>query len=430
MPTATFAPGSATATVTIDPTADATVESDETVSLTLAAGTGYIIGTAGAVTGTITNDDGSPPPPPISDTYIPLTWNDPVFANVVETTSALSPSSGQSVSDRSIVLSGSGVAIFTDGPVTLDRIRARSREGYRGGRGEQYLSNMYIEVYGLSDDHADALQMYNPGNNGRVTLKNSTFRVDGTPGTPNAAYFTANDWMGAHVLENVLLSGGGFTLRIHGDGGTSMSLKNVYIEETGTQYLGPHSFPQVNGVRPAIVRWENVRWASTVNGQLVLGDLIPQQYGAVRDYTGATYGTRATTEAFTLGANGGRTYVGDSGSKTYTLTSYTDSLIASPCWVTDFKIGIDTLNGPNSTSITPVVLATKASAFTSAAVGALLNNTTVFPASGASIFKVGAMDGERVFLALNSGSSAFSATEDSIIEITGYSGHLAQLRVT
>ena len=53
----TFAAGSSTATVTVDPTADTTVESDETVALTLATGTGYTVGTTTAVTGTITNDD-------------------------------------------------------------------------------------------------------------------------------------------------------------------------------------------------------------------------------------------------------------------------------------------------------------------------------------------------------------------------------------
>ncbi|WP_353852217.1 Calx-beta domain-containing protein, partial [Microcystis sp. LE19-59.1C] len=39
----TFAAGSSTATVTVDPTADTTVESDETVILTLASGTGYTV---------------------------------------------------------------------------------------------------------------------------------------------------------------------------------------------------------------------------------------------------------------------------------------------------------------------------------------------------------------------------------------------------
>ncbi|MEB3191784.1 MAG: glycoside hydrolase family 9 protein [Snowella sp.] len=55
--TITFAANSATATLTIDPTADTTIESNETVALTLATGTGYTIGTTAAVTGTITNDD-------------------------------------------------------------------------------------------------------------------------------------------------------------------------------------------------------------------------------------------------------------------------------------------------------------------------------------------------------------------------------------
>jgi hypothetical protein len=55
--TVTFAAGSATATVTIDPTADSIVEPDETVALTLNSGTGYTVGTTSAVTGTINNDD-------------------------------------------------------------------------------------------------------------------------------------------------------------------------------------------------------------------------------------------------------------------------------------------------------------------------------------------------------------------------------------
>jgi Ca2+-binding RTX toxin-like protein len=55
--TITFAANSATATLTIDPTADTTIEANDTVALTLATGTGYTIGTTAAVTGTITNDD-------------------------------------------------------------------------------------------------------------------------------------------------------------------------------------------------------------------------------------------------------------------------------------------------------------------------------------------------------------------------------------
>jgi hypothetical protein len=55
--TVTFAANAATASVVIDPTADTTVEADESVSLMLGLGTGYSIGTTSAVTGTISNDD-------------------------------------------------------------------------------------------------------------------------------------------------------------------------------------------------------------------------------------------------------------------------------------------------------------------------------------------------------------------------------------
>ncbi|EFA73130.1 hypothetical protein CRD_01534 [Raphidiopsis brookii D9] len=55
--TITFAANSNKATLTIDPTADTTVEENETVILTLAAGSGYTIGTPSAVMGTITDDE-------------------------------------------------------------------------------------------------------------------------------------------------------------------------------------------------------------------------------------------------------------------------------------------------------------------------------------------------------------------------------------
>jgi uncharacterized repeat protein (TIGR01451 family) len=55
--TVTFADGSLTATVTIDPTADNTVEPDETIILTVVAGAGYGVGAPSTATGTITNDD-------------------------------------------------------------------------------------------------------------------------------------------------------------------------------------------------------------------------------------------------------------------------------------------------------------------------------------------------------------------------------------
>jgi large repetitive protein len=49
--------GNTTGTITVNPTADTTIEADETVILTLAAGAGYTVGVPASATGTILNDD-------------------------------------------------------------------------------------------------------------------------------------------------------------------------------------------------------------------------------------------------------------------------------------------------------------------------------------------------------------------------------------
>ena len=55
--TVTIPSGATTATITVNPTADSTVEVNETVILTVAAGTGYTVGAPASATGTILNDD-------------------------------------------------------------------------------------------------------------------------------------------------------------------------------------------------------------------------------------------------------------------------------------------------------------------------------------------------------------------------------------
>ncbi|WP_287628124.1 MULTISPECIES: Calx-beta domain-containing protein, partial [unclassified Microcystis] len=80
--TVTFAAGSSTATVTVDPTPDTIVEPDETVILTLATGTGYTVGTTTPVTGTITN---SPVPPSITLAVSPSSVTEDGTTNLVYT---------------------------------------------------------------------------------------------------------------------------------------------------------------------------------------------------------------------------------------------------------------------------------------------------------------------------------------------------------
>ncbi len=58
--TVTFGAGNTTTTVTVDPTPDSVYENDETVLITLTAGSGYNVTSPSAATGTIQNDDAAP----------------------------------------------------------------------------------------------------------------------------------------------------------------------------------------------------------------------------------------------------------------------------------------------------------------------------------------------------------------------------------
>lgn len=58
--TVTFAAGSSTQTLTIDPMADSAFESNESIILKLATGNGYTVGTTANVTGILLNDDALP----------------------------------------------------------------------------------------------------------------------------------------------------------------------------------------------------------------------------------------------------------------------------------------------------------------------------------------------------------------------------------
>ncbi|NCR87747.1 MAG: endo-1,3-1,4-beta-glycanase ExsH, partial [Microcystis aeruginosa K13-05] len=79
--TVTFAANATTAKVTIDPTPDTIVESNETVILTLAAGTGYTVGTTTPVTGTINDDE----PPIINLAVSPASVTEDGTTNLIYT---------------------------------------------------------------------------------------------------------------------------------------------------------------------------------------------------------------------------------------------------------------------------------------------------------------------------------------------------------
>ncbi|RYH21857.1 MAG: hypothetical protein EON54_25435 [Alcaligenaceae bacterium] len=203
---------------------------------------------------------------------VPLAFSDPVYARVVGSTSRIKLAPGSMQTDVSIVENSGEPTITCRGSCDLTRVRIQSREGVRCVSGSIRLNWVYVAATGVGGDHADGVQCYSPGSTGTVTVKNSTFKM---AGSTTAGYFSADNWQGTHVFENVLFDGGGYGLRIPADGGSSVSLKNVYFVRGSFQY-GPYAFDVVRGKRIDIIRWDNVRWASWENGQLILGELIPR----------------------------------------------------------------------------------------------------------------------------------------------------------
>jgi hypothetical protein len=108
--TITFAAGSATATLTIDPTVDTTIESNETVALTLASGSGYSVNTATAVTGTIVDDD----TPAISLSLNSTSVTEDGTSNLVYTFTR----TGSTISGLTVNYGVSGTALLNDYVVT------------------------------------------------------------------------------------------------------------------------------------------------------------------------------------------------------------------------------------------------------------------------------------------------------------------------
>ena len=204
----------------------------------------------------------------------PLSWNDPIF-NGVTTSSSITVKDGGSVSYKSITDTGSTASIVGQGSFTLDHVRINSREGVRiGGDGDMVINNSYIETTGVGSDHADGIQAYSPGSSGNLTITNTTIVSHNNAAT--AGLFIADNYGGTVTLNNVVFEGGPYALRIHADSqDVTVALKDVY-------FVGPFGYdPFLIGEYGGdihITQWENVRYATIVNGELVPGALIPSPF--------------------------------------------------------------------------------------------------------------------------------------------------------
>src|SRR4051794_7125462 len=199
----------------------------------------------------------------------PLSWNDPMFSGVTTSNSVWLPNGG-TISNKSITDTGDTASVGGGGSFTIDDVRISSQEGVRiGGSGTVNINDSYIETTGLPGDHADGIQAYAPGGQGNVTITNSMIVSHNHDAT--AGMFVADQYYGTFTFNNVVFEGGPYGLRIGNDAGAGhdqyVALKDVYFIQGSFEYA-PFLFQSVNA--PVhITEWDNVRWATIVNGQVV-----------------------------------------------------------------------------------------------------------------------------------------------------------------
>ena len=241
---------------------------------------------------------------------IPLSWNDPLFSGVTNSGS-VTLRNGGTLSNTSITDSGLiASVVLDDGSTTLDHVRINSEEGVRiGGSGNITISNSYIETTGLAGDHADGIQAYDPGGTGNVTITNTTIVSHDSNAT--SGMFIADGYSGTFTFNNVVFEGGPYALRIAADAGAGhddyVSLTNVYF--VGPFEYGAFLFQEVNA-NIHITQWNNVRYATIVNGVLVPGALIadPTDTSANPTVTPANPTVTSRVERFFDSATGDHFY--------------------------------------------------------------------------------------------------------------------------
>jgi Ca2+-binding RTX toxin-like protein len=123
------------------------------------------------------------------------------------------------------------------------------------------------------------------------------------------------------------------------------------------------------------------------------------------------------------GSAGGDILTGGTGNDTFKYDR-SDSLLSNYDVITDLAIGSDIIDGTDAVAAAQVKKLGSVSALTETAIKQVLTATN-FSRFGASTFKFS----DRTFLALNDGTAGFSASNDSIIEITGFTGNLANLAI-
>jgi serralysin len=420
--TITFAANSATATLTIDPTADTTIESNETVALTLATGTGYTVGTTTAVTGTITNDD------------LPSINLSPNGQTVVEGltspqnlsyTVSLSGSSTQTITVQYSTANGTALAgsdyttttgtlTFTPG-VTSQTISIPILNDSVNEANETFtlkLTSPTNAILGgtatvtttITDTLSASTTTTLPANVENLTLTGSSV----INGTGNAG----NNILTGNTANNTLNGGAGNDTLIGGLG------NDIYVVDSTTDVIAENANEGTDTIQSSVTY--TIASLPNIENLILTGSSVINGTGNAANniLTGNTANNTLNGGAGNdtlIGGAGKDTLTGGTGTDKFVFTSLADSLLAGYDVISDYTIG-EQIDAPSSI-VSPTTLNASIGnigGLSAANIGALpllANTARAFTVTGQS----------GTFLVFNDSLNAFNAATDSIVQLSGYS---------
>ena len=162
---------------------------------------------------------------------------------------------GYNATDDSLI---KGITAWSNG-LTIDNVDiSGTHDGVTVGADNITISNTCIHDLALTpNSHNDGVEIYGGSN---ITIRNS--EIKNPHGQTSAINITNDGGPISNVLiENVRLSGGGYTIYVRGDGASGAAVsnirfRNVVIDSSG--YYGPVSY---QGAPGAIVEWD-VKYAN------------------------------------------------------------------------------------------------------------------------------------------------------------------------
>jgi Ca2+-binding RTX toxin-like protein len=431
----TFAAGSATAALTINPTADTTIENNETVILTLASDVGYVVGTTTAVTGTITNDDF--PSLSINDISV-IEGKDPNAVLLVSLSSPSSQNITVNYTTTALTATANSDYTTTTGTLTiapnstLATISIPILNDNTNESNEFFIvtlsnpvnatlnSNASLGEVMISDTWFSALSRTLPEG-----VENLTLMGTATNGTGNSG----NNVLTGNIANNTLNGGGGNDI-LNGSTGVDTLIgglgNDIFSVDSTTDVITENANEGTDTIQSSVtfslatfLNIENLTLtgSSAINGTGNTANNVLTGNAANNLLSGDTGNDILT------GAAGKDTLTGGAGIDKFGYKTLTDSLLANYDLITDFNATTGNNLFLVTTARAGLTTGLTVNTLDAAGIGAKLT-TTNFAANYAAQFTFTSGTTTRTFVAINDAIAGFNASTDSIVEVTGLTGTL------